>query len=143
MGCRGPQQCHLENAHWMLQDTSGGMHSLYREEGCRVAISTASDLCILPWLGDFIRAGVKGLRLGLEHYTAPQVMQIISIYRKNVDALCRGQTVTREEFQKDLETLASCSCRPLGMGAFRSGCFGISEEGRQLEKILVGAAAHS
>jgi putative protease len=143
MGCQGPQQCHLENVNWMLQDTSGGMHSLYREEGCRVAISTASDLCILPWLADFIRAGVKGLRLGLEHYTAPQVMQTISIYRKNVDALCRGQIVTREEFQKDLETLASCSCRPLGMGAFQSGCFGISEEGRQLEKILVGAAAHS
>jgi putative protease len=142
-GCQGPQQCHLENANWVLQDTSGGMHTLYREEGCRVAISTASDLCILPWLVDFIRAGVKGLRLGLEHYTPPQVKEIISIYRKNLNALCLGQTVTREELEKDLEKLASCSCRPLGIGAFKRGCFGISEEGRQLEKILVGATAHS
>jgi collagenase-like PrtC family protease len=108
-----------------------------------VAISTATDLCILPWLADFIRAGIKGLRLALDHYTTPQVGEIISIYRKNVDALCRGETVPREAFQKDLEALATCSCRPLGIGAYQRGCLGISEEGRELEKILVGTAAHS
>jgi putative protease len=142
-GCSDPRSCELESGGWALLDQAGGLHGMYREEGCRVAISTTADLCVLPWLADFVQSGVKGLRLGLEHHEPGQVATTVAIYRRHLDACGRGEAPQPESVQESLGALAEHSPRPLGVGAYRHGCLRISEEGRELEKILVGAAVHS
>lgn len=141
VGCGGPDHCELESGRWALRDTSGGEHDLYREDGCRVAISTAVDLCVLPWLPRFAAAGVKGFRLGLEHSGAEEVAAVTAVYRRHIDIVAAGNKPDADLVERDVKALIRS--KPLGIGAYRDGCFKISEEGRDLEKILVGAATHS
>lgn len=125
---------------WALRDTARGNHSMVCEYGCRIAISTATELCMLPWLKEFVSLGLSELRMGLEHCPPEQIASIANIYTSHLHTLSLGQDIQEEILQKDIKALTLCSPRPLGVGAYSSGCFHISQEGKELEKILIQAA---
>ncbi|NUM34579.1 MAG: U32 family peptidase [Candidatus Brocadiae bacterium] len=137
---KGECQKTLPSHTWFLRDTAKGYHSMVCEYGCRIAISTATELCMLPWLKEFVSLGLSELRLGLEHSSPEQIATIANIYSSHLNMLSLGKEIQRERILKDVHTLSLCSTRPLGVGAYSSGCFHVSQEGKELEKILVQAA---
>lgn len=141
--CNNKNHCQLFSKNWKLKDISKGYHSLYKEYGCRMGISAASDLCILPWLHEFLKLNIHGLKLDLRLNSASQITNITNIYNKYIKLYQNNIVADKEQLKNDIKELADCSSRPLGPGAYIHGCFNISMEGKALEKILVGAATHS
>jgi putative protease len=102
-----------------LQDNLGQRRPLRTDQDCRNHLYFANDLCALPYLGDFVRAGFSGLRLEGQLYAEQTLGRLVSLYRRRLDRWLAGDRSALSE--EEWNELSATSPRPLGLGAYRRG----------------------
>lgn len=103
-----------------LQDNLGQRRPLRVDQHCRNHLYLANDLCALPYLADFVRAGFSGLRIEGQLYDDGLLRRLVALYRRRLDRVLADLAagpLPAEEW----EELRRLSPRPLGLGAYRRG----------------------
>ncbi|HHW14990.1 MAG TPA: U32 family peptidase [Firmicutes bacterium] len=102
-----------------LEDNLGQRRPLRVDQSCRNHLYLANDLCMLPFLADFVRAGFAGLRIEGQLYDEPTLRRLVALYRGHLDRVLAEPAARLPE--DEWNSLVAVSPRPLGWGAYRRG----------------------
>jgi putative protease len=107
-----------------LQDIHGQLRPLRCDQSCRNHLYLVNDVCILPYLDDFVRAGFSGLRIEGQLYEDAHVGRLVAAYRTRLDqaiaAVATGLPLAPLS-PAEWTSLAGAAPRGLGTGAYTRG----------------------
>ncbi|MDR1701362.1 MAG: U32 family peptidase [Sporomusaceae bacterium] len=120
LGCDQNDLCRagFSDRQLALLDSAGEAHHFKIDQYCRTHLFLANDLCLLPYLGSLMSAGIEHYRIEGQQYTAEQVGLITAVYRQELDKIFQagGKYVFAEE---TMEKITAALPRSLGVGVFR------------------------
>lgn len=103
---------------YALKDERGEIRPIEIDQYCRNHILLARDICVLPYLGTFVRTGVRILRIEAQYYEDSFVKTLVSLYRKYLNVVQEYPYLSLPIQESDWDMLVGESPRELNLGGY-------------------------
>ncbi|MCF6158296.1 MAG: U32 family peptidase [wastewater metagenome] len=103
---------------YALKDERGEIRTIEIDQYCRNHLLLARDICILPYLGTFVRTGVQVMRIEAQYYEDTFIKILVGLYRKYLNIAKEYPDHYRSLQESDWDTLARESPRGFNLGGY-------------------------
>jgi putative protease len=119
----GKEVCRLQCRYhaYALKDELGEVRPIEVDQHCRNYLLLSKDLCLLPYLGAFLRSKTKTLRIEAQYYSDEVVGIVTEAYRHHMDHLAIHPHNENHLLRGYWEVFMELFPRGLGLGAYKRG----------------------
>ncbi len=103
---------------YALKDERGEIRSIEIDQYCRNHLLLARDICVLPYLGTFVRTGVQVMRIEAQYYEDTLIKTLVGLYRKYLNIAKEYPDLSLPIQGSDWDTLARESPREFNLGGY-------------------------
>ncbi len=104
-----------------LVDEKEQAHPLYFDTSCRTHIFLSKELCVLPYIKDFLTLGVSSLRLELGTYQPEEAALWVRAYRQEIESFLKSKVKSKYTPQEEAWQIMESSSRDFNLGGYVKG----------------------